>query len=281
MKKFNIKRRQAGFTLVELSIVLVVVGLLFAAVVKGQEMVDVAKVQKLVQDLKNTESIVQKYALAKGRMPGDCDSDGVVDFAADATERTDTDNLARAEKYNYTTTQPTYASTTTAATSDQGCLQVGALGEATLTDTDITDLSMANTWINDLKLAGMVSDNIPNRIFAKTVNEDFMFLGSVADQSDMSATANYNAIVLHNVPQWMARAVATAINGTDAVANRSRIRQLVRDGSDGSYESTWDVTSGSAGNMRDSMVSIVYFYDRVPAATGSLFEVVITPPGPD
>jgi prepilin-type N-terminal cleavage/methylation domain-containing protein len=280
MKKFNIKRRQAGFTLVELSIVLVVVGLLFAAVVKGQEMVDVAKVQKLVQDLKNTESIVQKYALAKGRMPGDCDSDGVVDFAADGVQRTDTDNQARAEKYNYTTTQPTYASTIDAVTNDQGCLQVGALGEATLTGTDITDSSMANTWINDLKLAGMVSDSVPNRIFAKTVNEDFMFLGSVADQSDMSATANYNAIVLHNVPQWMARAVATAINGTDAVANRSRIRQLVRNGSDGSYESTWDVTSGSAGNMRDSMVSIVYFYDRVPAATGSLFEVVVTPPDP-
>ena len=102
MKKINIKRCQAGFTLVELSIVLVVVGLLFAAVVKGQEMVDVAKVQKLVQDLKNTEALVQKYALTKGRMPGDCDSDGIVDFTADLTLRTDLANGARANKYNYT-----------------------------------------------------------------------------------------------------------------------------------------------------------------------------------
>jgi prepilin-type N-terminal cleavage/methylation domain-containing protein len=277
MKKFNIKRRQAGFTLVELSVVLVVVGLLFAAVVKGQEMVDVAKVQKLVQDLKNTESNIQKYALVKGRMPGDCDSDGVVDFAADATLRTDIDNLARAEKYNYTTTQPTYRSSITAVGDDHGCLQVGALGEATLTATDITDPLNANTWINDLKLAGMVSDSVPNRIFAKTVNEDFMFLGSVADQSDKSATAKYNAIVLHNVPQWMARSVSTAINGTDAVANRGRIRQLVRDGVDGKYEATWDVTNAGAGNMRDSMVSIAYFYDRVPAVTGALY-VEPTPP---
>ncbi len=275
MKKINLKRRQAGFTLVELSIVLVVVGLLFAAVVKGQEMVDVAKVQKLVQDLKNTESIVQKYALAKGRMPGDCDSDGVVDFAADATLRTDTGNQARAEKYNYTTTQPTYnGSDDGGAGNDQGCLQVGALsisGSYELTNTDVTATSMANTWINDLKLAGMVSDSVPNRIFAKTVNEDFMFLGSVADQSDKSATAKYNAIVLHNVPQWMARAVSTAINGTDAVANRGRIRQLVRTGSNGKYEATWDVISGTGGKMRDSMVSIAYFYDRVPAATGNFF----------
>ncbi|NQW80136.1 MAG: prepilin-type N-terminal cleavage/methylation domain-containing protein [Polaromonas sp.] len=281
MKKINLKRRQAGFTLVELSVVLVVVGLLFGAVVKGQEMVDVAKAQKLVQDLKNTEAIVQKYALAKGRMPGDCDSDGVVDFAADATLRTDIDNTARAAKYNYTTTQPTYGTSTTIAAADFGCLQMGSLssgGSATLTNTDITAPLQANTWINDLKLAGMVSDSVPNRIFAKTVNEDFMFLGSVQDQSDMSATATYNAIVVHNVPQWMARSVATAINGSDAVANRGRVRQLVRTGSDGSYNATWDLTSGVAGEkMRDSMVSIVYFYDRVPAATGGIY---VAPVGP-
>ncbi len=269
MKHINIKRRQAGFTLVELSVVLVVVGLLFAAVVKGQEMVDVAKVQKLVQDLKNTESIVQKYALAKGRMPGDCDSDGVVDFAADATLRTDTDNLARANKYNYTTTQPTYNAALSLAGNDMGCVQIGAVASQNTVPVVINAPLEANTWINDLKLAGMVSDSVPNRIFAKTVNEDFMFLGSVADQSDKSANAKYNAIVLHNVPQWMARAVSTAINGTDAVANRSRIRQLVRTGADGQYEATWDLVDAGS-TMRDSMVSIAYFYDRVPAATGNL-----------
>ncbi len=273
MKKLDIKRRQAGFTLVELSIVLVVVGLLFAAVVKGQEMVDVAKVQKLVQDLKNTEATVQKYALTKGRMPGDCDSDGVVDFTADLTSRTDVDNLARADKYNYTTTQPTYGSAITIAGIDSGCVQVGALSIASAASVSASNTAIvqaplqANTWINDLKLAGLVSDSIPNRIFAKTVNEDFMFLGSVQDQSSLSIGAKYNAIVVHNVPQWMARAVSTAITGTDSVANRSRIRQLVRTGTNGSYEATWDVVTTVSDKMRDSMVSIAYFYDRVPATT--------------
>jgi len=265
MKQINIKRRQAGFTLVELSVVLVVVGLLFAAVVKGQEMVDVAKVQKLVQDLKNTESLVQKYALAKGRMPGDCDSDGVVDYQADVTLRTDTDNTARSALYNFTTTQPTYAANTVPS-NDNGCVQVGYLGGATPAPVSYAS-APANTWINDLKLAGMVSDSVPNRIFAKTVNEDFMFLGSVKDQSFSSNSAKYNAIVLHNVPQWMARSVATAINGTDAVADRTRIRQLVRAGNVGTYEATWDLVDGGS-TMRNSMVSIVYFYDRVPAKGG-------------
>jgi len=260
MKQINIKRRQAGFTLVELSVVLVVVGLLFAAVVKGQEMVDVAKVQKLVQDLKNTESIVQKYALAKGRMPGDCDSDGTVDYQADATLRTDSDNQARAGAYNFTTTQPIYSLSGSVPGDDEGCLQVTGTAPAAVSYAS----APANTWINDLKLAGMVSDSVPNRIFAKTVNEDFMFLGSVKDQSTLSNSAKYNAIVVHNVPQWMARSVSTAINGTDAVADRSRIRQLVRAGNDGAYEATWDLVDAGS-TMRDSMVSIAYFYDRVPS----------------
>jgi hypothetical protein len=65
----------------------------------------------------------------------------------------------------------------------------------------------------------------------------------------------------------MARAVSTAITGTDSVANRSRIRQLVRTGTNGSYEATWDVVTTVSDKMRDSMVSIAYFYDRVPATT--------------
>jgi len=284
MKQINIKRRQAGFTLVELSIVLVVVGLLFAAVVKGQEMVDTAKVQKLVQDLKSTESLVQKYAQIKGRMPGDCDSDGEVDFTADLTLRTDTGNTARAAKYNYTTTQPTYRAALTAVGADHGCVQIGAVATQATVPLVSRDTAQANTWINDLKLAGMVSDSIPNRIFAKTVNEDFMFLGTVSDQTTAatggSGDANYNAIVVHNVPQWMARAVSTAITGTDAVADRARIRQLVRNttlDADGRYEATWNLIDG-ASTMRDSMVSIAYFFDRVPAVTGTV--TAVTTPGP-
>ena len=255
-------RKQAGFTLVELSVVLVVVGLLFAAVVKGQEMVDITKSVKLLNDIKHVESLVQKYATMKGRMPGDCNGDGVIDMAADAVLRVDTDNLARAGAYDFTTTRATYA--VAAATGvNEGCAQVGGTAEA----------GKANVWLNDLKLAGLVSDNVPNRVFAKQVNEDFMFVGKVTDKGGVSADgADYNAIVIHNVPQWMARYVATAINGTDANANRNRVRSLtVFAGSvDGTYEPTWDVSlsatgAATANSHRNAMVSVVYFFDRIPA----------------
>ena len=264
-------RKQAGFTLVELSIVLVVVGLLFAAVVKGQEMVDLTKSVKLLNDIKHVESLVQKYATMKSRMPGDCDGDGVIDMAADSVSRQDTDNAARSALYDFTTTRATYVASGAVTTNTQGCAQVNGTAEAT----------KANVWLNDLKLAGLVSDNVPNRVFAKQVNEDFMFVGKVTDNGLASADgADYNAIVVHNVPQWMARYVATAINGTDANADRNRVRSLTRDStiSAGKYEATWDVSAAGAASgagaplaasdsHRNSMVSIVYFFDRIPATT--------------
>ncbi|NQW93021.1 MAG: prepilin-type N-terminal cleavage/methylation domain-containing protein [Polaromonas sp.] len=258
-------RKQAGFTLVEMSVVLVVVGLLFGAVVKGQEVVDFAKSQKLINDIKGTEMMIQNFAQTKSRLPGDCDADGIIDFPADASvSRIDADNGARSLQYDFTTTQVSYAVNTAAvALATDGCAQEAGIAATSTT----ADLIGANTWINDLKLAGLVSDVVPNRTFAKQVNEDFLFVGNVTDANktaSSAAAAQYNAIIVQNVPQWMARQVAVAINGTDAVSDRSRVRQLVATGTDGEYELTWDLFDGTAG-MRDQMVSLAYYFDRVPS----------------
>ena len=94
----------------------------------------------------------------------------------------------------------------------------------------------ANVWLNDMKLAGVVSDSAPNVKLAKLVHEDFMFVGKVTDAGGESAEgADYNAIVIHNVPQWMARRLALSINGQDARADRSRLRVLDRTSDDGTY----------------------------------------------
>lgn len=265
-------RRQAGFTLVELSVVLVMVGLLFAAVVKGQEMVDVAKAEKLGNDIKNTEVLIQRFASMKARMPGDCDADGIIDAAIDSVSRLDKDNTTRAELYDVTTTRPTYAAAAAVASPTQGCAQVSGTAVDALA-AGATDAG-GNVWLNDLKLAGLVSDNMPNRVFAKQVNEDFLFVGKVTDRDPASPStgADYNAIVVHNVPQWMARQIATSINGTDAVADRGRLRVLRKGAGDGTYETTWDVVAASGDETavadnahRNAMVTIVYFFDRIPA----------------
>ena len=50
------KKQQAGFTLIELAIVLVIIGLLLGGVLKGQELINSAKVKNLANDFKNIRS---------------------------------------------------------------------------------------------------------------------------------------------------------------------------------------------------------------------------------
>lgn len=262
--------RQRGFTLVEMSVVMVIAGLLFAAVATGQELVAQAKASKLVAEIKGTEMQIQRYLQAKGRLPGDCNADGVIDYAADANTallsvRSDIGNKARAEEYAYSVLLPTEPADGIEATDQEnGCAADGA---DTIADVAISATN-ANVWINDLKLAGVISDSVPNRKFAKLVHEDFMFVGSITDNGGESAdAADYNAIVIHNVPQWMARRLAVSINGQDARADRSRLRVLQRETvTDGTYVATWDNSTASpaAAEMRDSMVTVVYFFDLVP-----------------
>lgn len=264
-------RRQRGFNLVEMSVTMAAAGLLFAAVTTGQELIDQAKATKLINDVKTVEMRVQQFAQLKGRMPGDCDADGVIDYAADANAlagslRTDSDNNARASEYSYSVLLPTIPADGAAAAAQSDTCAL--LGSTTSISDVATSTTNANVWINDLKSAGVVSDSAPNRTLAKMVNEDFVFVGKVTDAGGATAVgADYNAIVIHNVPQWMARRLSTAINGQDARADRSRIRLLGRDATDGTYAARWNNTGAadtSTVDMRDSMVTVVYFFDRVP-----------------
>lgn len=271
-------RKQRGFTLVEMSVTMAAAGLLFAAVTTGQELVDQSKAQKLINDVKTVEARIQQYAQLKGRMPGDCNADGVIDYAADVTSRLDKENSNRAGLYSYSVLLPTIPADGAAAdTETTACALVGSVPETagtamTVSDVDVSEgSSNANVWLNDLKLAGIVSDSAPNRTLAKMVNEDFVFVGKVTDAGVGSAVdADYNAIVLHNVPQWMARRLATAINGQDARADRSRVRLLERGGEEvgGVYSARWqslqDEATSATAATRDGMVSVVYFFDRIP-----------------
>jgi len=49
------KKTQTGFTLIELAIVLVIIGLLLGGVLKGQELINSAKVKNMASDIKNIQ----------------------------------------------------------------------------------------------------------------------------------------------------------------------------------------------------------------------------------
>ena len=65
------KRSQAGFTLIEIAIVLVIIGLLLGGVLKGQALIDSAKVKNLAEDFRNVPVFVFSYQDKFRSLPGD------------------------------------------------------------------------------------------------------------------------------------------------------------------------------------------------------------------
>lgn len=96
-----ITRKQRGFTLVEIAIVLVIIGLLLGGVLKGQEMIENARIKSVVADMNGISAAYNSYIDRYRSIPGDevagtltgrgwpgtaaGDGDGVLDTAPAAT----------------------------------------------------------------------------------------------------------------------------------------------------------------------------------------------------
>ncbi|MBK9161839.1 MAG: prepilin-type N-terminal cleavage/methylation domain-containing protein [Nitrosomonadales bacterium] len=65
------KHKQSGFTLIEIAIVLVIIGLLLGGVLKGQELINSAKVKNLAADFKNIPVFIYGYQDKFKALPGD------------------------------------------------------------------------------------------------------------------------------------------------------------------------------------------------------------------
>ena len=79
------KRNQSGFTLIEIAIVLVIIGLLLGGVLKGQELINSAKVKNLATDFKNVPVYIYGYQDKFRALPGD-DIGAVTHVGAAATQ---------------------------------------------------------------------------------------------------------------------------------------------------------------------------------------------------
>src|SRR3979411_1054233 len=65
------KKRQQGFTLVEIAIVLVIIGLLLGGILKGQEMITQAKIKNVIADFSGISAAYHGYVDRYKKIPGD------------------------------------------------------------------------------------------------------------------------------------------------------------------------------------------------------------------
>jgi prepilin-type N-terminal cleavage/methylation domain-containing protein len=65
------KNKQSGFTLVELSIVIVIIGLIVAAVTAGQSLVKQAQLRAIISEQEGIKVAVNSFKIQYGALPGD------------------------------------------------------------------------------------------------------------------------------------------------------------------------------------------------------------------
>jgi prepilin-type N-terminal cleavage/methylation domain-containing protein len=71
MRASTQKQREAGFTLVEIAIVLVIIGLLLGGILKGQEMIVQAKIKNSISDFNGVLAAYNGYLDRYRALPGD------------------------------------------------------------------------------------------------------------------------------------------------------------------------------------------------------------------
>ena len=115
-RELNARKAEKGFTLVELAIVMIIIGLLITGVLKGQEMIGNAQVTATISQLKAFEAATTTFQDMFDAMPGDiigpdvrlpncttgstCDVDGDSDGTVDTAAALGAARAARPENAN-------------------------------------------------------------------------------------------------------------------------------------------------------------------------------------
>jgi prepilin-type N-terminal cleavage/methylation domain-containing protein len=263
--KFQLKKSakaQKGFTLVELSVVVLVAGLMLTAVMKGQSMLETARAQKMSNDIKNIEALIGNYETAKGRLPGDCNSDGLIGVNLNTATGSGTQlaNLAYASTVASQTARAILYSNDGAATV-VGAGTAGNEFHCPPVSGDMAQEANANIWVNDLRAGNFIGVNTVPRLFAKHIGEDMTFVGT---WTDATTGENYNAMTLVNVPATMAQRVMQSINGSDSTTDMGQMR-VFNTGTTGTY-----VANAFTGTTTGSVVNLVYFYRNQPRSAANV-----------
>ena len=219
-----IHAKNKGFTLVELSIVLVIIGIILGAVLKGQELINNSKAKRVTNDMKGIEAMLWTYYDRKGHWPGDCDINGIIGYSPSNTVVPD--DTADVLSNGATPTDSCDYSATTPTT------------------------EAANTVFSDMRVSRVAGYEIPNLVLAKHVVGGSFRIGGATN-----STVTVPAIVVYDLPAWMAKMVDVSIDSTES-GTSGRVRNWV---------STTGIDTGSAWPSdanNEQSVSLAYFFDK-------------------
>ncbi len=186
-KRRSGKTSEAGFTLVELAIVLVIIGLILGAVLKGQEQINNAKAKRIQNDLKGFEAMLWTYYDRKNYFPGDCNQNGTIGYNAP-------NNVTGGTPSNNTDPTADYCATTS------------------------TGENNVNRAFSDMRVVNVAPYGQPNILLAKHNFNGYFNIGYAT-----IGTTTYNAIFIYSIPAWMAKMIDVSIDGTeDGTSGRVR-----------------------------------------------------------
>jgi type II secretory pathway pseudopilin PulG len=238
---------QAGWSLVELSLTLAIMGFLSVALFHTQGVLEQYRHQRFVQHVQTLTAEIKAYRSQYGRWPGDCNSDGLIDYTFSGNETTD--NL------EYAATSVFAPAATSSASYEPGTV----CPVATLDPYD-----PVNVPFNELKRSGLSAIGQPNRIMGDHGLAGSTFVGNFNSNTSTPETIEkrFNALLLTNVPVVAARKLAVAIDGYNGEeANAFSVR---RTSDMEGFAERWT----DEGETERKRIAVLVFIDRVPPTSG-------------
>src|SRR5260221_5737474 len=204
----NSVRKSQGFTLVEIAIVLVIIGLLLGGILKGQEMITQAKIKNVIADFSGISAAYHGYVDRYKKIAGDDPCGG---------------GAVSASSCGTTTGRWTGAT----AGSGNGVVG-GKYNSATATDE-------SRLWWDHLRRAGFVSGVGDQQPFNALSGQIGVQTGDAAGRLALGRFAGI-IICSANLPDKIA--IATDTQMDDGVANSGTVRGLLQAGANPAIDNT-------------------------------------------
>jgi len=196
-----VANRKAGFTLVEIAIVLVIIGLLLGGILKGQEMITQAKIKNVIADFSGISAAYHGYVDRYKKIPGD-------DPCAGTTNSAITANVCGTTTGRWTG----------ASHGDGNGVVGGKYNSVTATDE-------SRLWWDHLRRAGFVSGNGDLQPFNALTGQIGVQTG---DTAGAAALGGFSGIIIcsANLPDKIAIAADTQMD--DGVPNAGNVRGVIQ-----------------------------------------------------